>query len=46
VIEVVTGEENQERMVEVDWEGTRVLVFAVDVQDRGIPVESSHAKGI
>ena len=46
MIEVVTGEENQERMVEVDWEGTRVLVFAVDVQDRGIPVESSHAKGI
>jgi hypothetical protein len=32
-------------MVEVDWQGTRVMLFVVDVQERGIPVKSSHSKG-
>ena len=40
VVEVLTGEVDDHRMVEVDWQGTRVMLFAVDVQDRGIPVAS------
>jgi hypothetical protein len=45
VVEVLTGEQNQEHMVEVDWKGTIVKVFAPHVQERGIPVRISHAKG-
>ena len=45
VIEVLTGEVNELHMVEVDWQGTRVMLFVVDVQERGIPVKSSHSKG-
>jgi hypothetical protein len=40
VVEVLTGEVDKQRMVEVDWQGTRVMLFAEDVQDRGIPVAS------
>ena len=42
VIEILTGEENRENMVEVDWNGTIVNLFLRDIQDRGIPVEPSH----
>jgi hypothetical protein len=44
VIEVLTGEENHERMVEVDWEGVKVMLFAQDVEERGIPLNRRRAK--
>jgi hypothetical protein len=43
VIKVLTGEENQERMVDVDWDGTIVKLFVQDIQVRGIPVKATHA---
>jgi len=45
MIEVLTSKENHHQMVEVDWRGTTVMLFARDIQDRGIPVKRSHAKG-
>ena len=35
VIEIVSGIETQQKMIEIDWRGLRVMVFARDVQDRG-----------
>ena len=43
-IEVLTTKENDARMVEVGWEGTTVMLFARDVQERGIPLKSTYAK--
>jgi hypothetical protein len=42
VVEVLTGE-NSQHMVEVYWDGIIVMLFAVDVQERGIPVQPSYA---
>ena len=42
VIQVLTGED-QQRMVEVDWDGAIVKLFVQDIQVRGIPVKATHA---
>ena len=39
VIEVLTTRENDNRMLEVDWEGTTIMLFARDVQERGVPLK-------
>jgi len=43
-IEVLNSKENHHQMVEVDWGGTTVMLFARDIQDRGIPVKRSRTK--
>jgi len=35
IIEIVS-EPDDERMIEVAWEGKRVFLFAVDVKERGL----------
>ena len=42
VIEVLRTRENDDRMLEIGWEGNTVMLFARHIQERGIPV--SHAK--
>jgi hypothetical protein len=43
-IEVLTTKEDDARMVEVGWEGSTVMLFARDVQERGMPLKSFYAK--
>ena len=38
VVEVVTGLMNDERMIEVWWDGNVLLMFAQDLRERGEPL--------
>ena len=44
IIEVLVGKQDHHQMVEVDWKGTTVMLFARDIQDRGTPIKRPHAK--
>jgi hypothetical protein len=44
VIEVLKTRENEDRMVEVGWEGNTVSLFARDVLERGIRMKAAHAE--
>ena len=44
VIEIVSGVETLRKLIEVDWEGVRVMLFVEDVQQRGELVDGSSAE--
>jgi len=43
VIEIVNGIENRHRMIEIEWAGTTLLLFAQDVRERGESIETFAA---
>ena len=43
VIQVVTVRQDNHQMVEVDWNGATLRLFARDIQDRGIQVKPPDA---
>ena len=45
VIEIVSGTEDRQRMVEIDVNGVKAMMFVQDIQERGFLIERSRAKG-
>ena len=43
VIKIVSRIENRHRMIEIEWAGTIVLLFAQDVRERGESIETFAA---
>jgi len=43
VVLVVAGLPHEDRLVDVEWEGKRLLMFAVDLRDRGELAEGAGA---
>jgi hypothetical protein len=44
VVKIVSGVETRLKMIEVDWQGLRVLVFVQDVHERGELVDQPRAE--
>ena len=44
VIKIVSPVETPQKMIEVDWHGLRVMMFAKDVHERGVLVDCSGAE--
>ena len=42
VVQVATGTLNGKRLVDVEWEGKPLMMFAVDLRERGEPVEGDE----
>ena len=35
IIEIVNGGEDRHKMVEIDWDGVKAMMFVQDIQERG-----------
>ena len=45
IVWVPDESDDQQPLIEVEWEGNRILMFTVDLRERGVPMRNRSAAG-